>query len=89
MTGEFAFGDSRIDGAKCPALQAGCEPASDDYLLEFVELYDTVASNRSENHEGVVSEEAARELWLATLGRVEGSVRQRGLKVAEELGWER
>jgi len=88
MTGEFAFGDNEIDGEKCPAVQAGCDPLTDDYLLQFVELYDTVASDRAEKDEGVISEETAQELWETTLNITDGAVKERGQNIAELLGWE-
>ena len=87
----FAFGDWSLDDEKgeacgCPIDQAmgGLQTGSFDGLADN---YDIALRKRTGSVAGIVSEEVAKEVWLASMTKMVGPQRRLAEGIARKLGW--
>ncbi|UBF21453.1 hypothetical protein HRTV-21_gp87 [Halorubrum virus HRTV-21] len=90
----FAYGKDTIGGCCCPAVAAGFAPNTGDESTEIAETYDYyVGEFGYENADSTLTEEEAREVWLAAVESIEqdeyAAERKArvGKDIAEDLGW--
>ena len=94
QTQKFAYGKDTIGGCSCPAVAAGYAPNTGDESTEIAETYDHyVGEFGLGNADSIITEEEAREAWLAAIESIEGDeyAAERkarvGKDIAEDLGW--
>ncbi|WP_144797604.1 hypothetical protein [Halorubrum depositum] len=90
----FAYGKDTIGGCCCPAVAAGYAPNTGDESTEIAETYDYYVRELGlDNADSIITEEEARQAWLAAVESIEQDEyaadrkARLGEDIAEDLGW--